>query len=62
VKCSCGDKAEKWVDDLGVNVPKCVECFVEITTGIIQPPARKKWSAPVNSLKDLEGEDDEQED
>jgi hypothetical protein len=36
MKCKCGDKAEVWHEEKdGVRVPKCMDCHLEITKGII---------------------------
>jgi hypothetical protein len=62
MKCECGDQASKWIEDNGVNIPKCKECFEEMTTGVVPQPYRPKWYGPVNSLRELErGDDDEQD-
>jgi hypothetical protein len=61
MKCKCGDKASKWIEEDGVNIPKCKECFEEMTTVVLPQPDRPKWYAPVNCLKDLEGDDEQEE-
>ena len=37
MKCKCGDRPEVWHEEDGVNVPKCMECYLEITKGEIPP-------------------------
>jgi hypothetical protein len=61
MKCKCGDQASKWIEDDGVNIPKCKESFEEMTAGVVPAPDHPKWWGSINSLKDLEGEDDEQD-
>jgi hypothetical protein len=41
MKCQCGDKATKWVEVKGVNLPKCEGCHAELTKGFVPQPT---WS------------------
>ena len=33
MKCSCGDEAPLWFNENGINIPKCSDCYIELTYG-----------------------------